>query len=89
MEMYVFQSTIQKPRVYHPLTFLKVEPVAFPEDRLPLVNRSKGVLCHDKLARLENGKGDVATNFEIFHQLHCLVRPAPQRFLKLEKIMYL
>lgn len=50
-----------------------VGPVPFPEDKLPLVNRSEGVLNGDKLARLSDGHGAVAANFEIYHQLHCLV----------------
>lgn len=56
------------------LTTPPVNPVPFPEDKLPLVNRTNGMRNEDKLARLDDGHGDVAANFEVFHQLHCLVR---------------
>ncbi|KAL2212808.1 hypothetical protein CC79DRAFT_1318717 [Sarocladium strictum] len=52
----------------------RIDPVAFPVDKLTLVNRSEGVLNGQKLARLGDGSEDapVAANFEVFHQLHCL-----------------
>lgn len=52
----------------------RIDPVAFPADKLPLVNRSEQVLNGRKLARLGDGSEDapIAANFEVFHQLHCL-----------------
>lgn len=51
-----------------------VDPVTFPDDKLQFVNRTGGVLDGKELARLEEEPGSpVAANFEVFHQLHCLV----------------
>lgn len=51
-----------------------VDPVPYPEDKLSLANRTDGVLGGLELARLEEEPGaPVAANFEVFHQLHCLV----------------
>ncbi|KAJ3528758.1 hypothetical protein NM208_g10061 [Fusarium decemcellulare] len=52
----------------------RFDPVPFPANKLPLVNRSGGMLNDEKLARLGDGgkEAPVAANFEVFHQLHCL-----------------
>ena len=60
-----------------------VDPVPFPESKLSLVNRTGGFRNGDeKLARLgdvkenvtEDKRGPVASDFEVLHQVHCLVR---------------
>lgn len=67
-----------------------VDPVAFPEDKLSAVNRTGGLRYGDeKLARLgdakvdvtEDERGAVAANFEVFHQIHCLVGSRDHFFL--------
>ncbi|KAI0158113.1 hypothetical protein GGR57DRAFT_459069 [Xylariaceae sp. FL1272] len=77
---YDFENDFDQPSIYRGPPTLELEaawdalwrfdPVPFPIDKLPLVNRSDEALAGRVLASTE--KGTVAATFDGFHQIHCL-----------------